>query len=80
MNDAQALESLLGDKCPACDGSKERKQSVCRDCYFKLPKEMRTRLYKRIYMGYRQAVNQALDYLEKLRFEEKKNDRTPSLF
>ena len=61
--DQQYLEELSGDTCH-CGAGKARNQTFCTTCYFKLPREMRARLYKRMGHGYEEAVDEAKAYLK----------------
>jgi hypothetical protein len=56
----QAFRELAGQAC-VCGGAKERGQSFCRDCYFALPKETRTALYRR--EGYANTWDDAIEWL-----------------
>jgi hypothetical protein len=60
---AVALEELMGVECKGCSGSKPSGMSHCRRCYFKLPKELRSRLYARIGQGYEAAYGESLKVL-----------------
>lgn len=63
MNDRRACELLLSPECPACHGTKKPRHTLCKDCYFALPRELRNALYKRLGTGYTQALNHALEWL-----------------
>jgi len=63
MDSERAYELLRGVECPACGGGKQVRQSFCRECYFRLPREMRNALYRRLGAGYTQAFNRALAWL-----------------
>lgn len=56
------LDELSRDTCD-CGAGKERNQTFCKRCYFKLPWEMRPRLYKKMGHGYEEAVDEAKEVL-----------------
>lgn len=63
MNDSRAYELLRGVECPSCHGDKDRYRALCAVCYFRLPRDLRNALYKRVGAGYTQALNHALEWL-----------------
>jgi len=63
LTDQQMLDDLAGTKCRGCGGTKGRRMSHCRACYFKLPKKMRNDLYKRFDSGYQEAYIESLKFL-----------------
>jgi predicted amidophosphoribosyltransferase len=59
----QALRELGESVCAACQSAKKPKQSFCPRCYYTLPEEMRTALYRRFGSGYESAYDDAKDWL-----------------
>lgn len=57
------ISSLRSGVCPACGGAKKSAQTMCRSCYFKLPRMMRDALYDRVGAGYEQAFDEAMQRL-----------------
>lgn len=57
------IEGLSSEICQ-CGFSKRRKQSFCSKCYYKLPKETRAALYRRIGSGYEEAYDHAVGLLK----------------
>jgi len=82
MDDRRSVESLRGNVCPGPGPrhTKEAMQSLCKECYFRLPKEMRNALYRRIYRGYAQALTQAIGWLASNPSPEQKDDAAKKLF
>ena len=58
------FNELQGSQCQ-CGKNKNPKKSFCRSCYFKLPYNMQSDLYKRIGDGYKAAFDQAVTFLNK---------------
>ena len=58
------IKSLKSNECPGCDGYKKERKSLCYKCYKSLPNDMQRALYKRFGSGYREALDDALKYLE----------------
>jgi hypothetical protein len=59
----QALREFESTTCAICRKAKKARQSFCVRCYFNLPAEMKTDLYKRFGQGYEDAYHSAKDYL-----------------
>ena len=57
------LDELAGDRCH-CGAEKEWNRTFCTTCYFKLPREMRPKLYRRMGRGYEEAVDEAKEVLK----------------
>lgn len=55
-----ALRSLKSEVCPACNGAKKFKQSVCDKCWKKLSRVAQANLYKPMRNGYEEALDDAL--------------------
>lgn len=53
------IEELRGDKC-RCGAAKEPKHTFCRACYFKLPRGLRSALYRLVGDGYEKAYAAAV--------------------
>jgi ribosomal protein L40E len=64
MSDQEILDSLDSTVCAACNGKKQSRRSHCRKCYYKLPPEMRTALYRRFNEGYQEAFLASLKQLQ----------------
>ena len=56
------VSELAGEIC-RCGGKKQPKKTFCAKCYYRLPKELRGRLYQRMGDGYEVAYGQAVKYL-----------------
>lgn len=56
---------LFGTRC-LCGSAKESRQTFCRRCYFRLPKELRIALYRRLGHGYEDAYQRAAKFLDSL--------------
>ena len=63
MSKKSILEDFLGTECSGCGGVKRPKMSHCGKCYWRLPKQMRTDLYKRFGEGYEEAFTAASAWL-----------------
>ncbi|MDQ4121696.1 MAG: hypothetical protein M3209_09650 [Acidobacteriota bacterium] len=63
MTNPEILQDFLSEKC-RCGEHKTTRQSFCRDCYFKLPQELKQRLYRDFGAGYEEAYRDALSFLE----------------
>jgi hypothetical protein len=57
------LDIIKSNKCPYCDGVKDRGNVFCGSCYFSLPKDMRGDLYRPMGEGFEEAVDAALEWL-----------------
>jgi hypothetical protein len=57
------LEDFLGTECVACGAEKKSKMSHCSKCFWKLPKAMRDKLYKRFGEGYEEAFDESTKWL-----------------
>lgn len=64
MTDREMIESLRSTVCPGCDSDKPEGKSFCRRCYFSLPKQLRSDLYRRYGQGYQQAFIDAMAQLK----------------
>jgi hypothetical protein len=68
LTDEALLESLGSERCPACGGGKQRKNTFCAKCYYRVPARARPSLYRRLGHGYREAVAAAMQLLGKTQF------------
>ncbi len=59
----RCLHALQSTTCGGCSGPKPSRKSVCGKCYSKLPKNLQSRLYRKIGDGYEEAFDNALTYL-----------------
>jgi predicted RNA-binding Zn-ribbon protein involved in translation (DUF1610 family) len=66
------INSLRSRTCPACGEQKTIRQTLCRQCYFKLNSSMRYALYATVANGYEEALLEALTYLSCEHFFEEK--------
>ena len=57
------LEDFLGTECSGCGGVKRTRMSHCGKCYYKLPKKMKSDLYKLFGQGYEEAFAESQKYL-----------------
>lgn len=64
--EAEALESLQSEICPACKRKKVAKQSFCYRCYKLLPVKLQRQLYKSIWDGYAEIWAEAKEELNAL--------------
>ena len=62
----QILNSLSSTHCEGCGSAKDRSKSHCRTCYFKLPKDLRSRLYNSFGRGYEEVFEESLNVLASL--------------
>lgn len=56
------LDELLSEEC-YCGEWKKKNYAFCYKCYFKLPADLRKRLYDKIGDGYEEAYDEAIKYL-----------------
>ena len=56
----QLLLSLQSEVCPACGGPKQRRHTLCRPDFHKLPRRLQCALYDLMGRGYEDAVSEAL--------------------
>lgn len=61
---AHELAAELGGVDCRCKAVKERGQTFCRRCYFRLPKHLQRRLYRRVGNGYEEAYSTAVEFLD----------------
>jgi hypothetical protein len=59
---AEMLAELRGTTC-RCGREKDRMKSFCLPCFMRLPRYLRTALYKRIGTGYETAYESAVKIL-----------------
>lgn len=57
------LAEWIGEKC-RCGRKKQKRQTLCRGCYYVLPAENRKRLYDRFGEGYESAYKSAVEILD----------------
>jgi hypothetical protein len=53
----------LGSEVCRCGAPKRSKRSFCRQCYYRLPLVLQTRLYCRVGHGYEEAYQEAIKIL-----------------
>ena len=63
MSARELVAELAGVDC-RCGAVKERGQTFCKRCYFRLPKHLQTRLYRRVGDGYEEAYSAATEFLD----------------
>ena len=63
LTDLVLVSSLRSTCCPACGASKGRAKTLCVRDYRRLPQLMRQSLYARVGHGYREAVIEAMQFL-----------------
>lgn len=61
------LEDYLGVVCSTCGRKKRIRESFCRICYARLPRDMQNALYRRFGCGYEEAFAQAKEYIGVMR-------------
>ena len=54
------IKELGSTTCQGCDGTKDRKKSHCRTCYFKLPRRIRVHLYDLVGSGYEEVYTESI--------------------
>jgi hypothetical protein len=64
-NNLQAVASLRSDTCPMCGQGKTPMRSFCGACFGRLPSPLAQALYRRVFEGYLEALQAALEYLSK---------------
>jgi hypothetical protein len=69
LTDVALVTSLRSVKCPACGGAKKRGHTLCFREYRALPATFRSALYDRLHHGYREAVLEALQFLDAATFQ-----------
>jgi hypothetical protein len=62
------VKSLRSNTCPACGRWKKEDNTLCVECYRKLPKELQGRLYRKIEQGYDREVFAAFRFLNRHEF------------
>jgi hypothetical protein len=67
----EILNSLSSTTCEGCGRAKDQGKSHCRSCYFKLPKDLRSRLYNGFGRGYEEAFEESLKKLASVARNEK---------
>jgi hypothetical protein len=68
----ELVRELAGSQC-MCGSRKRPNQTFCTRCYFRLPKEMRSALYRLISQGYEEAYEAAVKYLAEKQEEGEKD-------
>jgi hypothetical protein len=62
MANSEILQDFLGELC-GCGKPKRTRQSFCRECYLRLPFELKQRLNRKFGEGYEEAFADAREYL-----------------
>lgn len=62
LNAVELVQELAGNRCQ-CGATKNKGQTFCRRCYFKLSREVCLALYRRIGEGYEEAYRAAISRL-----------------
>lgn len=70
---SQLLKELDSKTC-RCGRDKTRQQTFCKPCYWSLPAEMRTALYRRLGHGYEEAYEAAVGYLDAVEQRKRNQD------
>jgi hypothetical protein len=81
----RAVLDALGSKQCVCGHRKNARQSFCRECYHRLPWDLKAALWKHVTEGYVGHYEAAKDWLEKNPAEEPQASKTtksalPGLF
>ncbi len=63
MTHDETWREFVGEICGGCHKRKVRGQSFCKDCYFRLPRELRQKLWQRFGGGYEEAHTESLEWL-----------------
>lgn len=59
LTDRDILDALMSSQCQ-CGAKKKSRMSHCSKCYYKLPPEARSTLYRKFGSGYEQAYRNSL--------------------
>lgn len=62
LDTRELVRELAGNRCQ-CGLTKNKGQTFCRHCYFKLPRDICLTLYRRIGEGYEEAYQAAISRL-----------------
>jgi predicted amidophosphoribosyltransferase len=52
-----------GNLCPVCFRPKDRSRSFCRGCYYQLPSDLRSGLWRKFGQGYEEVYSEARAWL-----------------
>jgi hypothetical protein len=72
---SEIFEIFMGRSCQGCGGSKAPRHGFCGSCYYRLPKALRYRLYRRFGEGYEPAHQVALNWLRARRLVDREKRR-----
>jgi hypothetical protein len=64
LTDRNLVASLIGTTCPACGGRKRSRNTLCAGEFYTLPRHVQRALYNPLGHGYREAVLEAMEFLE----------------
>jgi hypothetical protein len=64
-NNLQAVASLRSDTCPMCGAGKTPMRTFCGGCFGRLPSALARALYRKVFEGYLEALQAALEHLSK---------------
>ena len=59
----ELIVELRGNEC-RCGSRKTRRQTFCKECYYRLPKAKKSALYNNIGFGYEAAYDSAAQHLD----------------
>jgi hypothetical protein len=59
----EAWTEFMDTKCHVCGATKPHRTGFCKACYFALPKEMQSALWKRFGSGFEDAYHEAKEHL-----------------
>lgn len=57
------LNVLKSEECQ-CERPKKKKMALCYNCYSSLPKHLQRELWRKINMGFQEAYEEAVKYLQ----------------
>ena len=63
MTSIDLVKELAGTTC-RCGAEKEAHKTLCRGCYYRLPKGLRNALYRLLGEGYEEAYEAAARFLD----------------
>lgn len=63
MTRDEIWREFVGEVCGGCHRRKSRGNDFCKDCHFRLPKDLRANLWRRFSDGHEEAYQQALEWL-----------------
>ena len=66
MNETAKLANELTSQTCRCGKVKQKRQTFCKTCYFRIPHTLRDKLYKPMGGGYEEAHAEACNFLDSI--------------